>query len=404
MLKHSSLVGAVVVRSFGLGVLALAVLVGLTISAQQQPAQPVTQIKIVPEKPTINDDITVELSGTFPNGCAPTEAAEPIIIREAMRAQVIIYVTNREAFCSDTPTKWELTVPVGKLPDAGLYQVFVLFNMTKYEDPALLLAQKEFDVQAQPKASAQSEQAGQQPAQRAATSLTILVVDRVRSDGTWVTFPDAMEIAISDPGTPAEPKPKNPCSPKKTCRGHSGRVTRPSGDTPGTEVELSIGITDKHTHKFVGCEFGQNVERIDNCTKPPSRPTKETVRFKVTGPNPVFKFLLEQEALPDLAVRIRANVRRYTEMEQVFCDITVLTTVSNLGPGPGGVVAMGRNYNDSKPNIMRYGMGSGESATHVDMLIRLRPGSYLLEAEVESRSVKESNTANNKAREVAICR
>jgi hypothetical protein len=49
MLKHSSRVGAVVVRSFGLGVLALAVLVGLTVSAQQQPAQPVTQIEIVPE-------------------------------------------------------------------------------------------------------------------------------------------------------------------------------------------------------------------------------------------------------------------------------------------------------------------------------------------------------------------
>jgi hypothetical protein len=62
----------------------------------------------------------------------------------------------------------------------------------------------------------------------------------------------------------------------------------------------------------------------------------------ITEPDQTLVIELEQTALPDLAVRIRANVRRYTEMEQVFCDITFLTTVSNLGPGPGGVVAMGR--------------------------------------------------------------
>jgi hypothetical protein len=109
MLKHSSRVGAVV-RSFGLGVVALAVLVGLTVSAQQQPAQPVTQIeivpkqptinetqiKIVPEKPTINDEITVELSGTFPDACAPDSAEAQV-----EENQVTIRATNASEFCNE---------------------------------------------------------------------------------------------------------------------------------------------------------------------------------------------------------------------------------------------------------------------------------------------------------------
>jgi hypothetical protein len=80
-------------------------------------------------------------------------------------------------------------------------------------------------------------------------------------------------------------------------------------------------------------------QRATSCYKfaPPSRHSK----VHITESDQTLVIELEQTALPDLAVRIRANVRRYTEMEQVFCDITVLTTVSNLGPGPGGVVAMG---------------------------------------------------------------
>jgi hypothetical protein len=390
-------------RSWGaLGLfLVVAVALGLvTVAQQAQPAQPVTEIKIVPEKPIISDKITVELSGAFPNGCVPAEVGEVFVIRQAARAQVIIYLTNREFFCLDVPTKWALSVPVGKLPDAGLYQVFVLFNMTKYEEPKLLLGRKAFDVLAQPTASAQGDQAGRQPDPR--TALSILVVDRARPDGTWVTFPDAVEIAVSDPGLPNE---SLPCSPGKTCHdAHSVRVSAPSAGAPGTEVELSITLSNQNTHKFVGCGFEQNVAVVDNCTRPPDRPTKEKVKFKVTGPDPVFKFLLEQEALPDLTVDIRANVRRYTEREQVFCDVTLFTTARNIGKGPAGSLRTTKGIKTSKMNTFRVGMSPGGEATMVDFDSRLRPGVYSYEAEVKSLSIKESNTANNKAMQVVTCR
>jgi hypothetical protein len=383
MLKCSSQVAAVV-RIFGLVALA----VGLTVSAQQreaQPGQPVTQIKVVPEKPTPNDEIKIELSGTFPYSCVPEN---PQVLQSPFQHQFTIYTTSPEQFCSLAPTKWNLTVPLGKLKE-GPYALDVIFNMSKYEDPAYLIGQGSFTVQE--KGSAQSDQ-------EKGVLLRVLVVDTARTDGTWVTFPEF--LAISDAGAPAD---KNPCSPKKTCRAHGARVS-PGSDEPGVDVFLAIGVNAENTHKFVGCEFTKDVERVGNCTRPPTRPIKEIVKLKLTGPNPVFKFLLEQEALPDLTVRINALVRRYTEREQVFCDITVLTTVQNLGKGPAGVVALANNLNSRKANLLRWGMDSGAEATQVDILIRLRPGSYLLEAEVQSLSLKESNDKNNKVTQVVTCR
>jgi hypothetical protein len=362
MLKHSSRVGAVV-RSFGLGVLALAVLVGLTVSAQQQPAQPVTQIKIVPEKPTINDEITVELSGTFPDACAPDSAEAQV-----EENQVTIRATNASEFCDEgTETKWSLSVPVGKKLAAGPYRVLVLFGMSK-EAPEFLLGMARFDV-VEKRTSMSTDQAGQ----ASLVPFTILPVVQTLDGGTSVPLGalEAINLNSSKSNLQRERLPL------------PATVAVPIGDV------VSIRGYNYNDSK-------SNILRVR--IAPPQA-------VSITEPDQTLVIELEQTALPDLAVRIRATVRRYTEMEQVFCDIKVLTTVSNLGPGPGGVVAMkGRNYNDSKSNIMRYGMGSGESATHVNMLIRVRPGSYLLEAEVESRSVKESNTANNKAREVAICR
>jgi hypothetical protein len=379
MLKHSSRVGAVV-RSFGLGVLALAVLVGLTVSAQQQPAQPVTQIeivpkqptinetqiKIVPEKPTINDDITVELSGTFPDACAPGSAEAQV-----EENQVTIRATNANEFCDEgTETTWSLRVPVGKKLTAGPYRVLVLFGMSK-EAPEFLLGMARFDVVGK-RTSMSTDQAGQ----ASLVPFTILPVVQTLDGGTSVPLGalEAINLNSSQSNLQRERLPL------------PATVAVPKGDV------VSMGVKNHNDSKSNCCYSVRVAAPAGTLTVP------------ITESDQTFVIELEQTALPDLAVRIRANVRRYTEMEQVFCDITVLTTVSNLGPGPGGVVAMGRNFNDSKSNIMRYGMGSGESATHVNMLIRVRPGSYLLEAEVQSRSVKESNTANNKAREVAICR
>jgi hypothetical protein len=379
MLKHSSRVGAVV-RSFGLGVVALAVLVGLTVSAQQQPAQPVTQIeivpkqptinetqiKIVPEKPTINDDITVELSGTFPDACAPGSAEAQV-----EENQVTIRATNANEFCDEgTETTWSLRVPVGKKLTAGPYRVLVLFGMSK-EAPEFLLGMARFDVVGK-RTSMSTDQAGQ----ASLVPFTILPVVQTLDGGTSVPLGalEAINLNSSQSNLQRERLPL------------PATVAVPKGDV------VSMGVKNHNDSKSNCCYSVRVAAPAGTLTVP------------ITESDQTFVIELEQTALPDLAVRIRANVRRYTEMEQVFCDITVLTTVSNLGPGPGGVVAMGRNFNDSKSNIMRYGMGSGESATHVNMLIRVRPGSYLLEAEVQSRSVKESNTANNKAREVAICR
>jgi hypothetical protein len=368
MLKHSSRVGAVVVRSFGLGVLALAVLVGLTVSAQQQPAQPVTQIKIVPEKPTINDEITVELSGTFPDACAPDSAEAQV-----EENQVTIRATNASEFCNEgTETKWSLSVPVGKKLAAGPYRVLVLFGMSK-EAPELLLGMARFAV-VEKRTSMSTDQAGQ----ASLVPFTILPVVQTLDGGTSVPLGalEAINLNSSKSNLQRERLPL------------PATVAVPIGDV----VSMSV---KNHNDSKSNCCYSVRVAAPAG-----------TLTVPITESDQTFVIELEQTALPDLAVRIRANVRRYTEMEQVFCDITFLTTVSNLGPGPGGVVALRgyNNHNDSKSNTMRYGMGSGESATQVNMLIRVRPGSYLIEAEVESRSVKESNTANNKAREVAICR
>jgi hypothetical protein len=326
--------------------------------------RPLADIKIVPKQPTINDDITVELSGTFPDACAPDSAKAQV-----EENQVTIRATNANEFCDEgTETKWSLRVPVGKKLTAGPYRVLVLFGMSK-EAPEFLLGMARFDVVGK-RTSMSTDQAGQ----ASLVPFTILPVVQTLDGGTSVPLGalEAINLNSSQSNLQRERLPL------------PATVAVPKGDV------VSIRGYNFNASK-------SNILRV--------RTESEAQAVSITEPDQTLVIELEQTALPDLAVRIRANVRRYTEMEQVFCDITFLTTVSNLGPGPGGVVALkGRNYNDSKSNIMRYGMGSGESATHVDMLIHVRPGSYLLEAEVESRSVKESNTANNKAREVAICR
>ncbi len=372
MFKCTKQVGAVV-RSFGLGVLAFAVLVGLTVSAQQQQlAQPVTQIKIVPEKPSPNDEIKIELSGTFPNFCAPDSATAQVELN-----QVTIETSNVSQFCAEGETKWSLSVPVGKKLEAGPYRVLVLFRMTK-EPPDFLLGMARFDVAEK---SGSADQAGQPSP---LVPFTFLPVVQTPDKNTVV--PVSFRVTTVRGGK----------------SNGDNRIGGTVGVSVGEVVTLSnISTAKSQTFRVTGCQ-AQDV-RVEGGCRPPF-PPKE-IKLEITGPDPYLELFIEQTELPDLAVRISANVRRYTEMEQVFCDITVLTTASNLGKGPAGAVALSTKINTSKSQVFRYGMGSdGGNATQVDFLTRLRPGSYPLEAEVESLSIKESNTANNKASQVAVCR
>jgi hypothetical protein len=138
--------------------------------------RPLADIKIVPEKPTINDDITVKLSGTFPDACAPDSAEAQV-----EENQVTIRATNVSQFCDEgTETKWSLRVPVGKKLTAGPYRVLVLFGMSK-EAPEFLLGMARFDV-VEKRTSMSTEQAGQE----SFVPFTILPVVQTLDGGTSV--------------------------------------------------------------------------------------------------------------------------------------------------------------------------------------------------------------------------
>ncbi|MCS6937526.1 MAG: hypothetical protein NZV61_08285, partial [Candidatus Bipolaricaulota bacterium] len=150
-------------RKVALTLVAVAVALGLTTAAQQPPpAQPTLEIKIVPERPTVNDRITVELSGTFPNRCIP-EKAEALVEFN----QVTIRAINEQEFCLEGQTPWKLSVSVpqvntdGKRLEAGPYQVVVLFSMEKDPDDYLLLGTKRFDIVGSGALGEQADQAEQ---------------------------------------------------------------------------------------------------------------------------------------------------------------------------------------------------------------------------------------------------
>jgi hypothetical protein len=359
-----------------------------TVAQQTQPAQPVTEIKIVPEKPTPNDEIKIELSGTFPNTCAPETDSAKVTVEHN---QVTVATSNASEFCNEAVTRWSLSVPVGKKLAAGPYRVLVLFRMTK-EPPDLLLGMARFDVAEK---SANTDQARQ----TALVPLTILPLVQTLDNSPWL--PSGRHNAVTVKG-------------KKS--NSDNRVALPG--TTSTEVGEEVTVTlnlkelEKSGFQYSHCDregsqgltFGKEVpcKRPPPC--PPHCPEEYTIAIQITGTDPILKLSFEQTELPDLAVDIRANVRSYREREQVFCDITVVTTVSNTAKGSaGGVVVLGK-YNNSRSNIQRVGMSPGGQATKVDFESRLRPGVYSYEAEVKSLSIKESNTANNKAMQVVTCR
>lgn len=378
MLKRNSRVGAVV-RSLGLGVLALAVLVGLMVSAQQQPqpAQPVTQIQIVPEKPTSNDEIKLELSGTFPFTCIPTEAKVTVEFN-----QVAVWATNTEESCLEAETKWDLSVPVGKKLEAGPYRVLVLFRMTK-EPPDFLLGMARFDVAEK---SASADQAGQ----AGAVPFTILPVIQTLDKSTAVpsgTFTAIINTAKSNTFRQVE-------------SAVPATVGVPVGDVITLASIVYINTTKSSTFRIAGCQ-ASDAQIVGNCIPP--------FKLEITGPNPILTLLIEQTELPDLAASLgRLRVRRYTELEQVFCDVTGLATVRNIGNGPAGqVVAKTKRegINTTKSGLFRYGLSSEDGPMSIPIIeTRLRPGNYQFEVEAESLSLKETDTKNNKATQVVQCR
>ncbi|MBI1741725.1 hypothetical protein HYR54_01510 [Candidatus Acetothermia bacterium] len=370
------------IRRFVVSLFVIGVVLGLTASAQQQRQQPQTTIKIVPEKPTSNDEIKLELSGTFPDACVPEKESVKVTV-EYNQVTVATSHTSDD-FCDVAVSNWSLSVPVGKKLAAGPYRVIVLFRMTK-EPPDYLLGMATFAVIEK---SANTDQMG---SQASSVPLTILSCDKARSDGPWVPGPlygSSLNTSRSNIYRVALP----------------GTTSEQVGDTVKIELESKDGVI-LPGYKFDHWEAVQDAEIKAGSGQPPQ------VSIHITGPNPLVKLCMEQTELPDLTVKINASVRRYTEREQVFCDVIVLTTVSNQGDGPAGLHQISDDGapSDKKPkSTKRYGLGrnggNDSHATKTDLLDHLRPGLYLFGAKVESLSIKEKDTTNNTAMFPVLCR
>jgi hypothetical protein len=365
-----------------LSLLIVGVVLGLTVSAQQerQSFQPQTAIKLLPEKPTPNDEIKIELSGTFPNTCAPETDSVKVTVADH---QVTVATSNASEFCDEAVTRWSLSVPVGKKLAAGPYRVLVLFRMTK-EPPDYLLGALRFDVAEK---SANPDQAGSSSSVGGLLSITPL--DKTRNDGPWVPGPLFGTIKTSKMNTFRSASPASlPIS---------------VGDTFEVETEIPGSYKNAECVAEEDAEITKSEYVQRGRDKPGSHLGSLRCHGVAKGANPKIKLLVEQAELPDLEVKLNLTLRRYTEREQVFCDVTIFTTVSNTAKGSAGVVVVLDKYKNSRSNIQRVGMSPGGQATKVDFESRLRPGVYSYEVEVKSLSIKESNTANNKAMQVVTC-
>jgi uncharacterized protein (TIGR03437 family) len=90
---------------------------GMTFTISQPPT---AQIAISPANPTTNDDITIQLSGTWPDGCVPMNPQLTVNGNELR-----IDTTNASQVCATVLTPWTLNVPAGKRA-AGNYTVRVV--------------------------------------------------------------------------------------------------------------------------------------------------------------------------------------------------------------------------------------------------------------------------------------
>ncbi len=378
-------------RWLTLSLFIVGVVLGMTASAQQerQSSQPQTTIKILPEKPTPNDEIKIELSGTFPDVCIPEQESVKVTVAQN---QINVSTSNSSDFCNEGQSKWSLSVPVGKKLAAGPYRVLVLFRMTK-EPPDFLLGLARFDVAEKSANLDQARQAAPAP-------FTTLPLIQTLDNSPWVSSGPLFATTV-----------------KGTKSNSDNRVLLPGtvGTTVGEELTLSLNLKELETSGFrysncdrensQGLTFGKEVPCKRPPVCPPNCPSEYVIAVQITEADPILKLSFEQIEPPDLAASLRLGVRRYTEREQVFCDVTGLATVSNIGKGPAGQVAARTTINTSKSNTYRYGLSSEGGQSSIPIIeIRLRPGNYQFEVEAESLSVKETNTKNNTATQVVQCR
>ncbi len=92
---------------------------GLNFIGNCPPTCPAAQIEIVPSSPTATDNVSVRISGQWPDACIPRNAQVVIAGNE-----IRINTSNPGQVCAQVLTPYNLVVPVGRL-DAGDYRVVV---------------------------------------------------------------------------------------------------------------------------------------------------------------------------------------------------------------------------------------------------------------------------------------
>jgi len=88
---------------------------------------PTAQITIDPASPTVNDNITIRLSGTWPDACVP-QNPQLTVTGNDLR----IDTSNPGQGCATVLTGWSLNVPAGKLA-AGIYTVRVIHTASSVQ-------------------------------------------------------------------------------------------------------------------------------------------------------------------------------------------------------------------------------------------------------------------------------
>jgi hypothetical protein len=84
--------------------------------------QPAAQIEIIPPNPTTDDNISVRISGTWPNSCIPQS---PQVSR--IGNEISIATSNPGQTCLQVLTNWSQTVNIGQL-GTGTFQVVVTYT------------------------------------------------------------------------------------------------------------------------------------------------------------------------------------------------------------------------------------------------------------------------------------
>jgi uncharacterized protein (TIGR03437 family) len=98
---------------------------------------PTAQITIDPASPTVNDNIAIRLSGTWPDACVP-QNPQLTVTGNDLR----IDTSNSAPGCAAVLTNWSLNVPAGKLA-AGTYTVRVIHTASSVQRQ---LGQQSFTV------------------------------------------------------------------------------------------------------------------------------------------------------------------------------------------------------------------------------------------------------------------